>query len=57
MFAPSTAALSAPNPVAGHRQPTPSPETTGHSWASLDLGPGAHKLLLVPSKSLFPSPV
>ena len=30
-----TAALSAPNPAAGHRQPTPPPETPGHSWASL----------------------
>ena len=39
-------------------------ETPGHSWASLGqslwghcsflLGPGAHKLLFVPSKSLFP---
>ena len=31
----STAALSAPNPAAGHRQPTPPPETPGHSGASL----------------------
>ena len=30
-----TAALSAPNPAAGHCQPTPLPETPGHSWASL----------------------
>ena len=30
-----TATLSAPNPAAGHRQPTPPPETPGHSWASL----------------------
>ena len=30
-----TATLSAPNPVAGHRQLTPLPETPGHSWASL----------------------
>ena len=30
-----TAALNAPDPVAGHRQPTPPPETPGHSWASL----------------------
>ena len=29
------AALSAPNPAAGHRQPMPLPETPGHSWASL----------------------
>ena len=30
-----TATLSVPNPVAGHGQPTPLPETPGHSWASL----------------------
>ena len=30
-----TAILSAPNPAAGHRQPTPPPETPGHSGASL----------------------
>ena len=30
-----TAALNAPNPVAGHHQPTPPPETPGHSQASL----------------------
>ena len=30
-----TASLSAPNPAAGHHQPTPLPETPGHSWASL----------------------
>ena len=30
-----TATLSAPNPAAGHWQPTPLPETPGHSWASL----------------------
>ena len=30
-----TAALSAPNPAAGHHQPTPLPETPGHSQASL----------------------
>ena len=29
------AALSAPNPAAGHRKPTPLPETPGHSQASL----------------------
>ena len=62
-----TAAHSAPNLAAGHRQPTPPPETPEHSWASLGqslwghcsflLGPGAHKVLFVPSKSLFPSPV
>ena len=30
-----TAALSAPNPAAGHCRPTPPLETPGHSWASL----------------------
>ena len=30
-----TARLSAPNPAAGHRWPTPLLETPGHSWASL----------------------
>ena len=30
-----TAALSAPDPAAGHHRPTPPPETPGHSWASL----------------------
>ena len=31
----STATLSAPNPAAGHHQPTSPPETPGHSQASL----------------------
>ena len=53
-----TVTLSAPNPAAGHHQPTPPPETPGHSQASLGqslvgsllLGPGVHKrrLLRVP---------
>ena len=30
-----TATLTAPNPEAGHHQPTPPLETPGHSWASL----------------------
>ena len=30
-----TASLSAPNPEVGHCQPTPLPETPGHSWTSL----------------------
>ena len=30
-----TAALSAPNPAAGHHRPTRPPETPGHSRASL----------------------
>ena len=59
-----TAVLSAPNPEAGHHQPTPLMETPGYSQASLGhllwshcsfiQGPGAYKVLLVPSKSLFP---
>ena len=59
--------LSAPNPSAGHHQPTPLPETPGHSWqvwvsllwghCSFLWGPGAYKFPFVPSKGLFPSPV
>ena len=59
-----TATLSAPNPAAGHHQPTNLPEildTYGQVWVSLLwghcsflLGPGTHKVLFVPSKSLFP---
>ena len=62
-----TSVRRAPIPAAGHRQPTPLPETPGQSRASLGqalvgslllpLGPGAHKFLFVPSQSLFPSPV
>ena len=59
-----TATLSAPNPAAGHSWPMPLPKTPGPSWATLGslswghcsflLGPGAHKVLFVPSKSLLP---
>ena len=52
-----TVSLSAPDPAAGHCQPTPPLETPGHSWANLGqslvghfsflLGPGAYKLLLI----------
>ena len=59
-----TAELRAPGPAAGHLRPTPLLETPAHSWACLgqflvgslllSLGPGAHKVLFVPSKSLFP---
>ena len=59
-----TAPLSAPNPAAGHHGSTCLPETPGHSRASLGqslfdhcsflLGPGEHKVLFVPFKSLFP---
>ena len=59
-----TAVSSAPYPAAGHRPPMPPPETPGQVWVSLLwgpcsflLGPGAHKVLFVPSKRLFPSPV
>ena len=62
-----TATLTAPNPAAGHRRSTPPLETRdtpGQVWVSLLwdhcsflLGPGEHKVLFVPSKSLFPSPL
>ena len=43
----STATLSASNPAAGHRQPTPLPETPGQSQASLGQS-HAGSLLLSP---------
>ena len=52
-----------PRPCTGHHRPTPPPEASGHSrvWVSLQwghcsflLGPSAHNVLFVPSKSLFP---
>ena len=59
-----TATLSAPDSAEGHNWSTPPADTLGHSQASQDqslwghisflLGPGAHKALFVPSKSLFP---
>ena len=59
-----TTTLSAPSLAAGHCWPTPPLETPGHSRASLSqslwghcsflLGPGVHRVLFVPSKSLFP---
>ena len=60
-----TATLSAPNPAAGHLQPTPVLQAPGHWQASLGQSLWGHCLLLgpdaqgsvVPSKSLFPSPV
>ena len=62
-----TATLTAPNPAAGQHRPLPLLETPRHSQASLGqclvgsvlplLGPGSHTVLLVPSKTLFPSPV
>ena len=61
-----TAVLSAPDPAAGYCCPTPLPESwtlTGKS-GSVSRGVTAlfswglvHKVLFVPSKSLFPSPV
>ena len=60
----STATLSAPNPEGGHCWPRPLSrllDTHGIVWVSFYwghfsflLGPGAHKVLFVPSKSLFP---
>ena len=59
-----TAILSAPNPAAGHHRPTPPRrllDTHGQVWVSFLwghcpflLGPGALKVLFVPSKFLFP---
>ena len=59
-----TATLSAPDHVPGHCRPAPPLETPGHSQTSLGLsllgsrafllGPGAHKILFVSSKSLLP---
>ena len=56
-----TATLTALNPSGDHHQPMPPLETPGQVWVSLlwghfsfFLGPGAHKVLFVPSKSLFP---
>ena len=56
--------FSAPGPAASHCRPTLPPETPEHSQASLGQslvgtcsflpGPGAHEVLFVPSKSLFP---
>ena len=62
-----TAALSAPNPAAGHHRPAPPPETPGHSQASVGqslegsllLYPGSWctQVSVCACKSLFPSPV
>ena len=56
-----TATLSAPKPASVHHWPTPLPENHGQVWVSLLWGhcsfllcPGAHKVLSVPFKSLFP---
>ena len=59
-----TALLNAADPAAGHRHPHLHPrplDTHGQIWVSLLWGhcsfllrPGAHKVLFVPPKSLFP---
>ena len=59
-----TVVFSVPDPAAGHRQPMPLPGTLdthrkvwlSHLWghSSFLLGPDVHKVLFVPSKSLFP---
>ena len=60
-----TAVLSSPDPAAGHRQLMPPPETPGYSQVkseSVSCGdtypfswvPSVHKVLVVPSKGLFP---
>ena len=60
-----TAALSTSNPAAGHHQPTPPPETPGHSWAclgqflvgSLLLSPGSwytQAFVCAPQESVSP---
>ena len=59
-----TAALSAPNPAAGHSWPTPLPETPEHSQVTrcqslvgsllLSSGSCCTQVFFVPSKSLFP---
>ena len=63
-FQACTAALSARYPAADHCPPMPPLETWGHSQASLGqsllgycsffLGSDAHRVLFLPSKSLFP---
>ena len=59
-----TATLSAPSPAAGHRRPTPPPETPGHSqqvWVSLLwgrcsflMGPGAQGSVCALQESVSP---
>ena len=58
-----TTSLSAPDPAAGHHWPGDSWTLTGKSGSvscgvtvstQFLLGPGVHKVLFVPSKSLFP---
>ena len=57
---PRSAALRGPATAAGHYRSVPPEETLKHSSGSVSvrsLGPGVHKFLFVPTKSLFPSPV
>ena len=64
IVSPRTVVFSAPDPTAGHCQPTPPQrllDTHRQVWLSLLWGhysfllaPGEHKVLFVPSKSLFP---
>ena len=52
-----TATVHAPNPVAGHHQPMPSPETPGHPQASLTVPffwVLVNKFLLSPPRVYFP---
>ena len=60
----SSVLFRAPDPAAGHCQPTPLRGTPGHSQVGLaqslvgslllSLGSGAHHVLFAPSRSLFP---
>ena len=60
-----SAVFSAPDPAAGHHQPSPPPGTPGHSqasWVSLLwghcsflLGPGAHKVVCALQESISQS--
>ena len=54
---PTSTAPRSPAPAAVHCRPVPPQETLKHSSGSVSvesLGPGVHKVLFVPSKSLFP---
>ena len=54
------ATVCAPNPIAGHHRPMPSPETSGHPSASLLWGHCSfllvlvHRVLLCPPRVYFP---
>ena len=56
-FQPCTATVHAPNPVAGHHQPTPLPEIPGHPKANLLWGHCSflvNKFLFCPPRVYFP---